>query len=181
MRRREVESPILPCQASSLVKASLRRISSLPPRVVVATRCAGLARCTPPSPGTAPQTACGVTTVTPRRGYGVVPMGSDPHGNHTGISPGRHRCHTGTAGWEPGIGGGGRKGESRPADESGNSRCLRSGQYRGVLGSRWWHTRWISPVAFSGAPVSRWWCPDTPVNSSTINGILSIVDAAELC
>jgi hypothetical protein len=27
-----------------------------------------------------------------RRGPGVVPMGSDPHGNHTGVSPCPHRC-----------------------------------------------------------------------------------------
>ena len=26
--------------------------------------------------------------------FDVFPMGSDPHGRHTGLSPGRHRCHT---------------------------------------------------------------------------------------
>jgi hypothetical protein len=29
----------------------------------------------------------------------VVPMRPDPHGNHTTLTPGRHRCHIGTAGW----------------------------------------------------------------------------------
>jgi hypothetical protein len=37
---------------------------------------------------------------TPRRNYGVVSMGVDPHGNHTGISPGRRRRYPGADGYE---------------------------------------------------------------------------------
>ena len=40
----------------------------------------------------------GVFPVRLRLYPGVVPMGSDPHGNHTGVSPGSHRCRTGPAG-----------------------------------------------------------------------------------
>ena len=50
---------------------SLRRTRPLPP--------------TAPAP---PQAGYGDATVTPRRDYGEAPMGTDPHGSLTGISPG---------------------------------------------------------------------------------------------
>jgi hypothetical protein len=41
----------------------------------------------------------GVATVSPWSDRGEVPMGSDPHGNLTGITPGRHQGDTSTADW----------------------------------------------------------------------------------
>ena len=43
-------------------------------------------------------------TVSARRDYGVVPMWSAPHGNHTGMTSGRHRDHTSPAGAGDGDG-----------------------------------------------------------------------------
>ena len=36
----------------------------------------------------------GVVPARLRRGPGVAPMGIDPHGSHTGVSPCPHRCLT---------------------------------------------------------------------------------------
>ena len=78
----------------------------------------------PTPPRLHPRTGYGDATVTPRRDYGEAPMGTDPHGSRTGISPGSRRGHTGAAGWEPVNAGGHRKEHSRPAGESGNSNLL---------------------------------------------------------
>ena len=43
-----------------------------------------------------PKAGSGDATVTPWSHYGEVPMGVDPHGSLTGITPGRHHCHSGT-------------------------------------------------------------------------------------
>ncbi len=67
-------------------------------------------------------------TVTPWRDPGEVPMGSDPHGRHTSISPGTRRAHTGAAGWEPVIAGGRKKMHARFVGVSGNHYCFRNGQ-----------------------------------------------------
>jgi len=65
-----------------------------------------------------PRASYGDATVTLRRDYGVVPMWVDPHGNHTVISPGRHRGHTGTAGWGSVIAGGPGNPHCLPTDTS---------------------------------------------------------------
>ena len=49
--------------------------------------------------GHQPSPSYGDATVSAWRDHGVVPMGVDPHGNHTVTTPGRHRGHTSTAGW----------------------------------------------------------------------------------
>ena len=69
----------------------------------------------------------GVTPVWPRRYPGVVPMGTAPHGDHTGVPPGRHRR---VAGAGPGAGsaglgraaGGSGLDEGTPLTFPGNSR-----------------------------------------------------------
>jgi hypothetical protein len=46
-----------------------------------------------------PRPSYGDATVSPWRDPGVVPMGTDPHGSHTGMTPGRHQGCTSTTGW----------------------------------------------------------------------------------
>ena len=62
----------------------------------------------------------GVFPVTLRRGPGVVPMGSAPHGSHAGVTPGPHRCRTG-----PAAGGGDRFDGCNPRDTSKIQSCFK--------------------------------------------------------
>jgi hypothetical protein len=78
---------------------------------------------------------CGEATVIPWRGPCEAPMWGDPHGNHTGTSPGRHRHPTGTGGWA-GDDGGGAWEPSLPQKWTERGIPPGRGRYEGIAGMR---------------------------------------------
>jgi hypothetical protein len=48
-----------------------------------------------PAPAELPRACADAVRVLQRRYPGVVPMGPDPHGDHTGIEPGPHQANAG--------------------------------------------------------------------------------------